>query len=143
MEKRLSNNTWYDDIQEMQDDDTYLQKIYNELRTMLSEEAANRTQHVHVYPSKKCTYTLDKCRVFVRVWFHFSLWDKKNQMPIRDDDGKYLPVCAIHHILLHELAHTVNENIGHTLSFWNWMRKLGKGIDVCPNLVPKNFNPCH
>lgn len=73
--------TWYDDMDEMQKDDEYLQRIYADLRTKLTPENQKLTTDVHVYPSKKCTYTLDKARIFVRTR-EFLSREKEKESPV-------------------------------------------------------------
>jgi len=90
-----------------------------------SEESLIR--HVQIYPSQSCTYTLNKSIVFIRVSIN----------------GEFLPECALHHIILHELAHVINDTVGHDTSFWSKMKQLGKGVKQCPEKVPRTFNECH
>ena len=121
--------SWYNNLTEMQEDDAYLQDVYATLRGELSPEAQERTHSIHVYPSKRCSYTIGKERVFVRV---------------RDDNGNFVSECALRYILLHELAHTVNPTEGHDSSFRSWMRWVMQGVgDACPDQIPTDFNPCH
>lgn len=82
--------SWYEDIEEMKRDDAYLQSVYNGLWSELPMEARRRTEQVHCYPSRRCTYTIGKQRIFVRV---------RN-----DRDGSLIPECALRHIILHELG---------------------------------------
>jgi hypothetical protein len=112
----------------MGDDDAFLQEVYANLKRDLSGEARRRIASAHVYPSQRCTYTIAKERIFVKV---------------RGQSGERLPECALRHILLHELAHVINPSEGHDSSFWKWMRWIGDKVTACPNLVPRNFNPCH
>ena len=101
-------------------DDAYLQNVYRALRTDLSSEAQRRTARVHVYPSNRCTYTIAKERIFVKV---------------RDEDNTLLPPCVLryvlctawrtwHHVVpaLHEIAHTINQTQGHDAGFRRWFR---------------------
>lgn len=94
----------------------------------MNPEALHRTAGINVYPSQKCTYTLDKKRIFVRV---------------RDEHGNKLKDCAVFHILLHELAHTVNDGVGHNPGFYQWLKWLERGVPQCPGHIPAGFNPCH
>ena len=71
------------------------------LRGDLSVQAWERTRGIHVYPSRVCSYTLAKERVFIKV---------------RDDQNNFIPECALRHVLLHELAHTINPTEGHVQS---------------------------
>lgn len=122
--------SWYDDMDAMADDDRWLQDIYADLRRELSDRAWRRTRDVHVYPSTKCTYTLSKRRIFVRV---------------RGDDGARLPPCAIRHVMLHELAHVLNDGHGHDDGFRAWLRWLLGTTDArrtCAGRLPAGFNPC-
>lgn len=123
--------TWYEDGEEgeLSEDDHILQNVLVGLLRTMEPERRRQVEGVHVYPSKSCTYTLDKTRIFVRM---------------RDDDGALLPACALRHILLHELAHIVNrETVGHDAGFWTWLRRLGAGVEQCPEKIPKRFNTCH
>ena len=122
--------SWYEDLAEMQRDDVALQRVYRALRTDLSPEARERTRDVHVYPSRRCTYTLAKQRIFVKV---------------RDDAGGLLPECIIRHVLMHELAHTLNTTVGHDSAFrrcLQWLRRDG-AVSSCADRVPRGYNPCH
>ena len=122
--------SWYTDMDAMRRDDAHLQAVMERLRTDLSAEARERLRGIHVYPSQKCTYTIDKERIFVRV---------------RDDAGNILPDCVVRHVLLHELAHTLNPTQGHDEGFRRWLRWLNQRGDVksCPDRVPSNYNTCH
>jgi hypothetical protein len=122
--------SWYTDMDAMRRDDAHLQAIMERLRKDLSAEAQTRLQHIHVYPSQKCTYTIDKGRVFVRV---------------RDDHGALLPECVVRHVLLHELAHTLNPTQGHDEGFRYWLRWLSQRgqVSSCGDRVPPNYNTCH
>ncbi len=73
----------------MEGDDAFLQDVCARLRTDLPAETRARTTAVHVYPSRRCTYTLDKRRIFVRV---------------RDERGNLLPECVLREVVLHELG---------------------------------------
>lgn len=76
-------------------------------------------------------YTIAKQRIFIRV---------------RNEGSKdFLPDCVIRHILLHELAHTVNTVRGHGFSFRSVLHWLGRngGVSTCGNQVPAGYNPCH
>lgn len=110
-------------------DDAVLQRIYATLRADLTPEARARTRTVHVYPSRRCSYTIAKERVFVKV----------------RRDGGYLPECTIRHVLLHELAHTINPTHGHDRWFHSWLRWLRRdgAVPSCPDRVPPDYNPCH
>ena len=122
--------TWYEDLDEMARDDAVLQRVYAALRADLSADARARTRAVHVYPSRRCTYTIAKQRVFVKV---------------RDDaTGAYLPECVVRHVLLHELAHTINPTHGHDSTFHRWMRWLRRdgAVPACGDRVPRGYNPC-
>lgn len=123
------NGSWYDDMDEMVRDDAALQRIYRSLRTGLTAEARHRTNRVHVYPSRRCSYTIAKRRIFIKV---------------RDDAGRRIPDCVLRHVILHELAHTLNETRGHDEGFRRWMRWLQRGgnVDSCAERVPKRYNPC-
>ena len=52
-------NTWYEDMEAMQKDDEYLQRIYARLKKELSGEARQKVQHIHVYPS---WWIIDGCK---------------------------------------------------------------------------------
>jgi predicted metal-dependent hydrolase len=122
--------TWYTDMKAMQEDDAFLQKVYTELRHDLSPEAKKKTQHVHVYPSRQCSYTIAKERIFLKV---------------RDETGNLVSDCVLRHVLLHELAHTINPTEGHDGSFRMWMKWIAQDGRVlsCPDRVPRDFNQCH
>lgn len=121
--------SWYDDMDRMERDDEYLQRVFRSLQCDLSEEGRRRTRTVHVYPSLRCSYTIAKQRIFIKV---------------RDDQGAFLPECVLRHVLLHELAHTLNGTHGHDASFRGWVRWLSRGIrGTCAGLVPRRYNPCH
>ncbi len=123
--------SWYDDITEMERDDAYLQTIYDKLWSELSLDARRRIDSVHVYPSRRCTYTIGKQRIFIRV---------------RDprDNVSLIPECALRHVLLHELAHVINPTIGHDRGFRGWFNWLRSFVvpKTCGDAVPVDFNPC-
>jgi hypothetical protein len=73
----------------MEADDALIQRVYAQVRAELSPAARERTQHVHVYPSRRCTYTIAKERIFVRV---------------RDHNDRPLPECVLRHVILHARA---------------------------------------
>jgi hypothetical protein len=50
--------SWYVNMDEMEDDDRFIQDIYVQLRQEMSPEAVEKTQSVHIYPSRRCTYTI-------------------------------------------------------------------------------------
>lgn len=138
--------SWYEDIEEMEHDDAYLQTIYDRLWKELPMEARRRIDGVHCYPSRQCTYTIGKRRIFVRV---------------RDPrDGTLIPECALRYIILHELGpggirtytmpdvsratHVINPTIGHDSGFRRWFDWLGSWVlnKICREAVPVDFNPC-
>jgi hypothetical protein len=121
--------SWYDDLTRMATDDAVLQHTYRRLRADLTPEARRLTDTVHVYPSRRCSYTIGKERVFVKV---------------RDDAGALLPECVLRHVLLHELAHTVNAAQGHGHGFRGWLHWLRRNgaVASCGERVPRDFNPC-
>ena len=123
-------SSWYSDLDAMRRDDAYLQAIYQTLRSDMPRILQACIQDVHVYPSLRCTYTIAKKRIFIRV---------------RDDNGNFMPACALRHILIHELAHIVNVTVGHDQHFYDWMdwiRDHQTGHHDCPNSVPRQYNPC-
>lgn len=100
----------YSDASDMQQDDAYLQRVYDSLRTLLPAWAQDATADVHAYPSLTCTYTIEKHRIFVRV---------------RDDKGVRFPECVLRHVMLHELAHVLNtRSTGHDEAFRAMMKRL-------------------
>lgn len=119
--------SWYDDVEAMEGDDAYLNAIVDRLIAELSSEARKRVAGVHIYPSRQCTYTINKQRIFVRV---------------RDPAGDPYPECVIRHVLLHELAHVVNPTVGHDPGFRQWLRWLRGQAPACAEAVPLDFNPC-
>ena len=128
----LPEESWYTDLEAIAQDETALQRVYSSLRADLSTEARERTSHVHVYPSRRCSYTIAKERIFIRV---------------RAPDGTLLPDCVIRHVLLHELAHTLNITQGHDASFRSsleWIQQDGgRRVSSCADRVPAGYNPCH
>lgn len=125
----MQKETWYEDLREMREDDEILQTELADLKGSMSPYHRSLVEGVHVYPSRSCTYTLDKARVFVRM---------------RDDAGELLPSCALRHVILHELAHITNRgSVGHDSDFWAWLRSLATGVDQCPEKIPVRFNSCH
>lgn len=124
-------DTWYHNMEVMRDDDTHLQSIYNTLRAHLSLCGRFQLRNVHAYPSRTCTYTLDKRRVFVRM---------------RDDAGQRYPDCVLRYVLLHELAHVLNKTTGHDDAFQELLKRLeacAKVGPLCPDNVLPDFNRCH
>lgn len=124
----MEKETWYSNMEQMAADDSYLQATFIDLKKDLSKEALHKVADVHVYPSLRCTYTIAKKRIFIKV---------------RDDNGAPLPACVIRYVLLHELAHTINPTEGHDNSFRHWLGWISEGISTCGNAVPNNYNPCH
>jgi hypothetical protein len=126
----------------MKADDAFLQTIYAEVRRDLAPATARRIRHIHVYPSRRCSYTISKQRIFLRT---------------RDDSGKQLPACVLYghlklkkvrcpplrHVLLHELAHVMNRTHGHDGGFRSWFSwLLRQSPKTCPHRVPTGYNPC-
>jgi hypothetical protein len=124
----------------MVEDDEHLQRNVALLRHRINGNAIPR--NVHIYPSRNCTYTLDKRRIFVCV---------------RDTAGALLPGqmraraprpardCAVQHVLLHEFAHVVNrESVGHDNRFRAVLRRLHAAVTgtnpPCPDRVPPQYN---
>lgn len=66
-----------------------LQDLYAVLRAEIAPEARARIDGVHAYPSRRCTYTLNKQRIFLRM---------------RYDRGEVFPPWVLRHVLLHELG---------------------------------------
>jgi hypothetical protein len=141
--------SWYTDEAAMARDDAFLQDVCARLRADLPTETQARTAAVHVYPSQRCTYTLDKRRIFVRV---------------RDDGGNLLPECVLREVVLHELGsgpsvcdafflcrtngrarrpHVLNPTYGHDNGFRGWFAWLRERISgTCGGAVPRDYNPC-
>ena len=122
--------SWYTDLESMKRDDEYLQIVDINLRRDLPRSIHHCIRDVHTYPSVRCTYAIAKKRIFVRV---------------RDDTGSLIPACALRHVIMHELAHIVNQTVGHNLEFHRWLRwfrqsEAGKG--ECPQCLPEEYNPC-
>lgn len=120
--------SWYDDPGERARDDALLQDAYRQVRAGLPPATRRRLRRVHAYPSRGCTYTLSKRRIFVRV---------------RDAAGRPLAVCALRHVLLHELAHVLNPTVGHDRGFRAVLARLAAWVAACPGGVPRRWNPCH
>lgn len=135
---------WYRCLDTMERDDRRLQRLLREVRPRLCPGARARVAHVHVYPSRGCTYTLDKRRIFVRM---------------DDAEGRPLDDCALRHVLLHELAHVLNRGgTGHdrpvpagprhgpppSARFWAALARLqrcfGRAPAQCPHGVPSGYN---
>lgn len=128
--------SWYDDLEAMAADDAVLQRVYRSLRNELTVvravppvcgagpttmHAAGRAAYTSIRPvdvrtpSKKCV-SLSFRRLFRGGG---GLLVSK----VRDDDGTLLPDCAlrtptrsmhdrigcVRHVLLHELAHAIND----------------------------------
>lgn len=126
--------TWYDDMAEMQADDAHLQTLYWDLLShLLSQKGclvdASPLRQVHAYPSRTCTYTINKQRIFVRM---------------RDESGNRYADCVVRHVLLHEIAHVLNRfSTGHDDRFDTVMGLVaGCTQGHCPYDVPHGFNPC-
>lgn len=125
----MRHRSWYADLDALAADDAYLQGVYARLRRDLGPRARRATRRVHVYPSRGCTYTLGKERVFVSV--------------VDPRSGARVPECVLRHVLLHELAHTVNPEHGHGARFARWFAWIRRGVAaLCPERVPADFNPC-
>ena len=133
--------SWYDRMEDMRADDHHLQRLYDHVRARLGARCARarrRLRFVHVYPSRHCTYTVNKLRVFVRV---------------RDGQGRAFPDCVLQYVLLHELAHVLNVQRGHGSAFQEILADLVRcgaataaapGSDwTCAEAVPADFNTCH
>ena len=130
---------WYDDLAAMAADDARLAALAARARARLCPDLRRRVAGVHVYPSRGCTYTLDKRRVFVSV---------------RDEAGSPLPDCALLHVLLHELAHVANaRGRGHDAAFHRVLARMRRCVEAaadaagadrpCPERLPPTFNaPC-
>lgn len=114
----------------MEKDDEYLQKIDIALRRDLPQSIQACIKGVHSYPSLRCTYSIGKRRMFIRV---------------RDEKGGLITPCALRHVLMHELAHIVNHTIGHDAHFhewFQWFRNSHAGNGECPQCLPDQYNPC-
>jgi hypothetical protein len=123
--------SWYTDLAAMERDDKYLQTVDMNLRRDLPRSIHRCIRDVHTYPSRRCTYAIAKKRIFIRV---------------RDDRDALIPVCALRHVIMHELAHIVNQTVGHNLEFYqwlNWFRRSNAGTGECPQNLPTAYNPCH
>lgn len=119
------------DVERMKMDDRHLQPLYADIRKQLSRCARVTLHDVHAYPSMRCTYTLDKRRVFVRM---------------RDDHGERFADCIVRYVLVHELAHVLNATTGHDESFRRLLRRLeqcARRHPMCPENVAEDFNRCH
>lgn len=129
----------YDNLDAMAADDTHIQRNVTQLMKRLCPEAQQRLKHLHVYPSLQCTYTLDKRRVFVCP---------------RDPSGALLSDCALQYVIMHELAHVLNQHsVGHDRIFDQTLQSLDNCLhqnnllsedksflDPCPNQVPADYN---
>ena len=118
----------------MQSDDADLTRLVEAARARLCPAVARLVAGVHVYPSRGCTYTLDKRRIFVSL---------------RAESGSRLPDCAVIHVLLHELAHVANvDGMGHDAAFHTTLADMDRcapptSLVPCPEALPANFNaPC-
>lgn len=131
--------SWYADLDAMSSDDAYLQRNLSDLISRLCPEAQRMLVNIHVYPSKQCTYTVDKRRIFV--------------CPRNESTGALLSDCALQHVILHELAHVLNRHsIGHDAAFQATMYDLESclkqadthnntnGKQPCPLEVPTDYN---
>lgn len=57
--------------------------------------------------------------------------------------GARVAECVLRHVLLHELAHTVNREHGHGSRFQRMMAWMQRGVAaLCPGRVPADYNPC-
>lgn len=126
--------SWYTDHRALAADHAYLQDVYARLRRDLGPAARRATRRVHAYPSRGCTYTLNKERVYVSV--------------VDPTTGGRVPECILRHVLLHELAHVLNTTEHGHGARWRrlfaWLqRHAGVQHTLCPERVPAGFNPCH
>ena len=78
----------------------------------MSQDARERTRSVHLYPSRMCSYTLAKQRVFIKVRDHRCSCVVTPTVDV-DPQGQFIPDCVLRHVILHELAHTINPTEGH------------------------------
>lgn len=120
--------SWYNDLTEMETDDAHLQRNFALLTARMCPSQRRRLRAVHVYPSQSCTYTIEKRRVFVCP---------------RDSAGQLLPDCAVQHVLLHELAHALNQKSqGHDDWFARSMGRLERcvSMELCEHHVPPDYN---
>ena len=132
--------SWYEDdgdLERMRAEDRYLQAVYRRLRRRCPHLSA-ATAGVHVYPSRHCTYTVNKRRIFVRVF--------------DEARGVCFPECVLAHVILHELAHVHNtRDLGHGPRFRSALRALtrppcrgdGGPPSPCEEQVPADYNTCH
>ena len=137
--------TWYADdrLATMRRDDAHLQRVYRAVRRRVLHHNQchpawqQRLQGVHAYPSRACTYTIGKRRLFVRV---------------RDAEGAPFRDCVLQYVLLHELAHVLNEGRGHDAGFHALLSELVRCAGAAPPADPgwtcsegvlSEFNRCH
>lgn len=150
---------WYRDLGQMQRDDGRLQALFHRLVEDLAAHGCTGMQKktsVHVYPSRSCTYTINKRRVFVPPAAR-ARWCAAGRPRMRDDAGRPCPGrrrppaarrphpdCVLQYVLLHELAHVLNDSLGHDPAFQNLLTTLTRcHRGACQQDVPVDFNPCH
>ena len=81
-----------------------------ELRKKLLE-IEPRAKGVKILEDKNYAYTINKEKVYI---------------VLREKDGRYFDDNTLMHVLLHEVAHVLNKNIGHGPIFYEIFNRLKK-----------------
>ena len=90
--------------------DPMLKKLQHDIGLVPGAEAINS---VAMYTGKK-SYTINK---------------EKMYLCLKYKDGKYYDPRMLYYVVLHELAHVINGDIGHTESFYREFDKLKKSAE--------------
>ena len=104
----------------MRDDDDRLQILYEQLLCTFSWWDKWKLRSVHVYPSLQCSYSLDNLMHMKKSSFRSYATNHKRRIFVRmrNDVGEPYADCVLLHVLLHEIAHVVNQRgFGHDAKF--------------------------
>ena len=101
--------------------------VFKRLGRTIYSYMRSRQVTISLSPTQ-CTYTRKKQHIYIRT---------------RKNKSEQFEMCVLITVLLHEIAHVLDTNRGHTESFWkiydNLMHIFSQNL-VCE--PPASYNPC-